>query len=308
MSTTLLPPQDRLVRADDLDLSDFPTTQATIAPPYKHLSLRNLDPANALGIGLMHLGCLGVLFTPFSWWSVGLAAFLWWACGGLGVCLCYHRLLTHRSFKTPKAVEYFLSILGTMNWQGGPIKWVGTHRLHHKHSDQEMDPHSPHHGFNWAHILWCFMTDPPGINARDAAKDLQRDKGMVLIDRFHYLPQLVLALAVFAAGYLVAGWGMAFAFVVWAVCIRTVFTFHATWFVNSAAHTWGYQRYQTGDDSKNNWWVALISFGEGWHNNHHHSQRSAAHGQKWWEIDLTYWTIRLMGVVGLAKQIVPVKH
>jgi stearoyl-CoA desaturase (delta-9 desaturase) len=266
-----------------------------------------MDPVNTGAITLLHLGAISAFFLPFSWYELGLTAALWWLCGGLGVCLCYHRLLTHRSFKTPKVIEYAFTLLGTACWQGGPIKWVGTHRIHHKHSDDEGDPHSPHHGFNWAHILWCLMKEPAGFQPRDAAKDLQRDPVMVWIDRYHYVPQFALAAALLGLGWLIGGPLMGLSYVVWGVCIRTVFTFHATWFVNSAAHTWGYQSHDTGDDSKNNWWVALLSFGEGWHNNHHAAQRAAAHGRRWWEVDMTYWTIKAMSWVGLAREIVPVK-
>jgi len=274
----------------------------TYDPPHQNLAWRNMAVSNTFGIVLMHLGCIAAPFT-FSWANLGVAGFLWWACGGLGVCLCYHRLLTHRSFKTPKVVEYFLTILGTLNWQGGPIQWVGTHRIHHKHSDGEHDPHSPQHGFNWSHILWAFLKDPPGQNPRDAAKDLQRDPVHVWIDKHHGLPQVVLAVILFLVGHYAMGgngWGL----VVWGVCVRTVFTFHATWFVNSAAHTWGYRNYDTNDDSRNNWWVAILSFGEGWHNNHHAAQRAAAHGRRWFEVDLTYITIKVMSWMGLARNIV----
>jgi stearoyl-CoA desaturase (delta-9 desaturase) len=270
-------------------------------------TFRKLDPTNTIAIVAMHVFSVGAFFLPFHWYEIGLTALLWWVCGGLGICLCYHRLLTHRSFKTPRVVEYFLTLLGTTCWQGGPIKWVGTHRIHHKHSDGEEDPHSPHHGFNWAHIFWCMMKEPPDYFPRDAAKDLQRDKVMVLIDKYHYVPQFAVAAFLMVIGWAIGGPLLGLAWVVWGVCIRTIFTFHATWFVNSAAHTWGYQTHETGDDSRNNWWVALLSFGEGWHNNHHHSQRTAAHGQRWWEIDLTYWTIKAMSWVGLAREIVPVK-
>ena len=231
-----------------------------------------------------------------------MAGFLWWLCGGLGICVCFHRLLTHRSFKTPKIVEYVLTILGTMNWQGSPIKWVGVHRLHHQHSDEEEDPHSPKHGFNWSHVLWCVIKAPKGSRRRDAAKDLQRDPVMRIIDRWHFVPLILLAFAVYFLGEFLfqAGWS----WVVWGVCVRTVFTYHATWFVNSAGHTWGYRNFDTGDDSKNIWWVSLLSFGEGWHNNHHASQRSARHGMRWWEFDMTYLTIRLMKLMGLARDII----
>jgi fatty-acid desaturase len=279
--------------------------QLAAAPESRHehprLNWRRLDWKSTTAIGLLHLGCIAAPFT-FSWSSVAVAAFLWWACGGLGVCLCYHRLLTHRSFKTPKPVEYALAIIGTANWQGGPIKWVGEHRLHHKHSDGDLDPHSPKHGFNWAHVFWCLMKPREGHDPRNAAKDLQRDPIMAMIDRYHFVPQLVLAGVLYGAGELLVGNGLGW--LVWGVCVRTVFTFHATWFVNSAGHTWGYRNYTTTDDSRNNWWVSILAFGEGWHNNHHAAQRSAAHGHRWYEIDLTYLTIRAMGLLGLATNIV----
>lgn len=260
--------------------------------------------SNFVGIGIMHLGCILAPFY-FSWSAVGVAAVLWWMAGGLGVCLCYHRLLTHRSFRTPKVVEYFLTILGTLNWQGGPIRWVGGHRLHHKHSDTDDDPHTPHHGFNWSHVLWTMTKDPPGHEPSAAARDLQRDPVHVIIDRFHFVWQIFLAIGLFFAGKAVGGTNVGIAWVVWGCCVRTVFTYHATWFVNSAAHTWGYRSHDTTDDSRNNWWVAILSFGEGWHNNHHAHQRAAAHGRRWWELDLTYLTIRAMWLLGLASEIVP---
>ncbi len=249
----------------------------------------------------MHVGCIAAFFF-FTWSGLILALALWWVCGGLGICLCFHRLLTHRSFRTPKIVEYFLTVLGTTNWQGSPITWVGTHRLHHKHSDEDEDPHTPRHGFNWAHMLWCFTKDPPDCHPRKAAMDLIRDPIMRWIDRLHFLPQLLLAAVLFVAGHFIADAGLSW--VLWGCCVRTVWVFHVTWFVNSASHTWGYQNFETGDDSKNTWWVALLGFGEGWHNNHHAVQRSAAHGMKWWEIDTTYWVIKVMSWIGLATDIV----
>ncbi len=274
---------------------------APAEPTWRKLRFRNIDWHTGGGIGILHVGCLFAPFT-FTWSGLGLAGFLWWLCGGLGICVCFHRLLTHRSFKTPKIVEYFLTILGTMNWQGSPIKWVGVHRLHHQHSDDEEDPHSPKHGFNWAHVLWCVVKAPSGPSRRDAAKDLQRDPVMRIIDRWHFVPLILLAVGVYFLGEFLfqAGWS----WVVWGVCVRTVFTYHATWFVNSAGHTWGYRNFETGDGSKNIWWVSLLSFGEGWHNNHHASQRSARHGMRWWEFDMTYLTIRLMKLVGLARDII----
>jgi stearoyl-CoA desaturase (delta-9 desaturase) len=249
---------------------------------------------NVVAIGALHVGALLAPFF-FSWSALAVAVVLWWISGGLGVCLGYHRLLTHRSFETPKIIEYALTIFGNLTWQGSPIRWVGTHRMHHRDSDTETDPHSPQHGFSWAHTFWCLMEDPLGRNPRELAGDMQRDKVHVILDRYFWVPQMILAVVLYALG----GWP----WVIWGICVRTVFTYHATWFVNSAAHTWGYRNFETRENSHNTWWVALLSFGEGWHNNHHAFARSARHGLRWWEIDLTYVTIRLMAMLRLAKNV-----
>lgn len=269
------------------------------------LELRDLSWPVVIAIGGIHVIALAA-FVPafFSWSGLLLCGLFCWITGGIGITLTYHRLLTHRSFKTPKWFEYVLTAIGCMAWQGGPVEWVGMHRLHHKHSDGENDPHSPQHGFTWSHILWTLHKRIDGLKGKDAAKDLLRDRGLRLLDRYFWVPQFVLAAALFGLGYLWGGWVLGVSWVVWAVAVRTVIVFHSTWFVNSASHTWGYQNYEdTGEKSTNLWWVALLTFGEGWHNNHHAHPRSAAHGLRWYEFDMTYWTIRLLGLVGLATDI-----
>ncbi len=268
--------------------------------------LKELDWPVVIGIAGMHVGCLLAPFY-FSWTALVIALFLYWLTGAIGITLCYHRLLTHRSFKTPKWFEYLLTAIACLAWQGGPVQWVGVHRLHHRHSDDELDPHSPKHGFTWAHMFWCMHKQPDGRDPAAAAKDLNRDPGMRLINKYFWIPQLLLVAMIYAAGEWVSGFGLqtsGLSWLLWGVCVRTVFVYHATWFVNSASHTWGYRNYDTNDISTNLWWVALLSFGEGWHNNHHAIQRSAAHGLRWFELDPTYWTIRLLSWVGLAKDIV----
>jgi len=265
---------------------------------HHHIRLNEMLWGNVIAIGGLHVGALLAPFF-FSWSAVGVAVFLWWISGGLGICLGYHRLLTHRSFETPKMVEYALTIFGNLTWQGAPIRWVGTHRMHHRDSDTETDPHSPRHGFSWAHAFWCLMEDPLGRDPRELAKDMQRDRVHLLLDRYFWVPQIVLAVLLHALG----GWP----WVIWGICVRTVFSYHATWFVNSAAHTWGYRNFETRENSHNTWWVALLSFGEGWHNNHHAFARSARHGLRWWELDLTYLTIRVMQALGLARDVYAVE-
>ena len=270
------------------------------------ISLNNIHWPVAIGIGLMHIGCLVAPFY-FSWTALAMAAFLYWLTGCVGITLGFHRLLTHRSFKTPKWFEYVLTAIGCLAWQGGPIQWVGTHRIHHKHSDRDKDPHSPRHGFSWAHMFWCMHHEPEGLRAVDAAKDLQRSHGMCLIDRFFWVPQLALAPVLYAGGELALEMGLTgggISWLLWGVCVRTTLSYHSTWFVNSATHIWGYRNYDTNDQSTNCWWVALVSFGEGWHNNHHAHQDSAAHGLRWFEFDITYLIIRLLSYVGLASDII----
>lgn len=275
----------------------------------RRLSVRALDWPVVIGIAAVHLLCLLAPFT-FSWSGLVVACVLVWLTGAIGITLCYHRLLTHRSFRTPKWFEYLLTSLGCMACQGGPIQWVGTHRIHHRHSDDPNDPHSPRHGFTWAHVLWCLHKNQGGLpwTAACAARDLARDPGIRLLNRFYIVPQIVSVVLCYLGGQWASaylGWQTSgLSWVVWGVGVRTVFVYHATWFVNSASHTWGYRNYNTSDNSTNLWWVALLAFGEGWHNNHHGEQRAAAHGRRWFELDMTYWTIRLLGVMGLARDIV----
>lgn len=275
-----------------------PSRPALAAGPFQ------FDWVSLIGITLLHIGAVFAFFPAFfTWQAVVAAIIMYWLCGGIGITLGYHRLLTHRSFKTYKPLEYLIAIIGTLNWQGGPAMWVGTHRIHHTESDQEGDPHSPRHGFTWAHATWTLKKHPEGYDPRKAAKDLLRDPIMAAIDKYFIIPLIGITIAFYFLGELLTpggGWSM----VIWAICLRTVVGYHTTWLVNSAAHTWGYRNFKTTDDSRNNFLVALLSFGEGWHNNHHAQQRSAAHGMRWWEFDITYLTIRAMGLVGLAWDIV----
>jgi len=250
-----------------------------------------------LGIAFLHVG---VLFAPatFNWNAFWVFFVLQWVTGALGITLCYHRYLAHRSFQIPKWLEYGLTLCGCLALQGGPIKWVATHRVHHAFSDRPQDPHSPTKGFWWAHMLWLFaydeVLDHPTKYWR-YAPELARDRVHQFLNKTHVLPSVILGLILFAWG----GWP----FVIWGIFVRTVFVYHCTWLVNSAAHIWGYKSYDTNEGSTNNWWVALLTYGEGWHNNHHAYLHSAAHGLRWWEADLTYFTIKLFALVKLARRI-----
>ncbi|MHC4909181.1 MAG: acyl-CoA desaturase [Planctomycetota bacterium] len=287
------------------------TNSASVAarPPRRGISWRQVDWPVAIAMLLMHVGCIFAFFF-FSWSGLVVALFLSWVTGPIGISLCFHRLLTHRSFKTPKWFEYLLTCCGCLACQGGPVQWIGVHRIHHKHSDDHGDPHSPKHGFTWSHILWC-LRKHQGLAGSwvpaDAARDLCRDKGTRLINKYYLVPQLVVTVLCFLGGTWAARLGLetsGLSWVLWGVGVRTTVVFHSTWFVNSASHTWGYQNYKTGDGSTNCWWVALLSMGE-WHNNHHAEQRSARYGgRRWFEFDPTWWTLHVLKRLGLASDFI----
>jgi sn-1 stearoyl-lipid 9-desaturase len=249
-------------------------------------------------MALFHAGALAALFA-FSWEALAVTIFLWWVSGSLGIGMGYHRLLTHRGYKTPKAVEYFLTLCGTLTLEGGAINWVATHRIHHAHTEvRGVDPHTPRDGRWWAHVGWILTGTAQQYDRavlRRYAPDLMRDPVHRLLNRFYYVPQIVLGVVLFAAG----GWPM----LLWGVFMRVTLGLQATWLVNSVTHLWGSRRFETTDDSTNNLWVALLTFGEGWHNNHHAHPRAARHGLAWYEIDLNWWGIRALQLLGLARDI-----
>jgi fatty-acid desaturase len=247
-----------------------------------------------VAMSAFHVGGVAALF--FIDAGAMLAAVLLWAVSGmLGIGMGYHRLLTHRGYKCPKWVEYFLTLCGTLALEGGPIFWVATHRIHHQYSDKEGDPHSPREGTYWAHMGWIFTGKAMHHDTsvlRRYVPDLSKDRFHVALTTWHWLTQVVVGLALLAYGGI--------PYVLWGVFFRTTFTLHATWAVNSATHIWGSRRFRTRDDSTNNWLIALLTFGEGWHNNHHAHPVSARHGLAWYEIDFNYMGIKTLELLGLA--------
>ncbi len=269
-----------------------------------------INYASIIWIAMLHIGALAAPFY-FTWEGLGLMLFMHWVTGCVGVTLGFHRLLTHSSFQTWKPVRYFLATVGGFAGEGDVIEWVANHRQHHAHSDQEGDPHTPNDGSWWSHMWWLCFTFTPAAQVRHHkrwAPDLVKDRGMVWVGRMFLPSQFILGGLFMYAGYLLGGWPMAASFLVWGVFVRMVSVLHTTWFVNSASHIWGYRNYETTDLSKNNWWVAIIAYGEGWHNNHHAWPRMAPHGHRWWEFDLTFRIIRLMQWTGLAWNVVDYKR
>jgi len=257
------------------------------------------DIPTGIGLAVIHLGALAA-FIPalFSWKAVAFAVALFWIAGGLGVTLGYHRLLTHRSLTMPRLFECLVSLFGVFALQGGPIEWVATHRKHHAHTDADGDPHDSHRGMGWAHMEWLYRNNKDRLAPAEYARwapDLVKDPYYRFLERYTLAIQVALGLILLAVG----GWSL----VVWGIFVRLVALYHCTWLVNSAAHATGYQSYRTGDRSTNCWWVALVAFGEGWHNNHHAFPFSARHGMRWFEFDLTWLTIKLLATVRIARNV-----
>lgn len=281
---------------------------------HPNVRFSNLNTRSIVVIGGLHVLASLAIFQferYFSWTGLGICLFLFGVSIWVGIGLCYHRLLTHKSFETSRWFKHVFTLAGTLSLQGGPLDWVGKHRVHHQNTDRDSDLHTPRHGIDWAHIGWIIfrLSKEQRAEVRQMAKDLERDRIMVWINKLFWLPQVILTILLFCTGYYYGGQNidMAFSWLIWGVGVRTVAGYHITWFVNSAGHKLGYRNYDTKDDSTNNWWVALLSWGEGWHNNHHMCPQSASHGQRWFELDLTYLMIKLLEQFGLVWNIAPFK-
>jgi stearoyl-CoA desaturase (delta-9 desaturase) len=253
----------------------------------------------------------------FTWSGLVLAILGHFVFGMLGVTIGYHRLLTHRGFTCPAWLGHSLAVLGMCNLQDSPARWVAVHRMHHRHSDQQADPHSPLVSFMWGHVGWVVHRHKVfdrTIHYAPYVGDLLRDPFYRRLERndawlLVFIAHAVLITAAGAlVGYIAGGASEALRYAaswaVWAVAVRTVLVLHGTWSVNSLAHMFGYRNYATKDASTNNWLVALFTHGEGWHNNHHADPQAASHGHRWWELDMSWWVISLLEGLGLAKNVV----
>jgi fatty-acid desaturase len=273
-------------------------------------------------IVIIHLLAL-LAFLPyvFVWWGILLVLAGNFVFGSIGINLGYHRMLTHKAAGFPKFFERLWVLCGVCSLEGSPLWWVCVHRMHHQHSDEAGDPHTPRESFFWGHMQWIFTADPrqrslstfekyvPDLMSDPFLRWLHRGNKWILIYALHAL--LIGAIGL-GLGFLIAdttagALQIGAQVFVWGVLVRTVYVWHITWLVNSASHRWGYRNYETDDRSRNNVVVALLTNGEGWHNNHHATPRACSQGHKWWEIDLTYTFVRLLQVVGLAWEVVPVR-
>jgi stearoyl-CoA desaturase (delta-9 desaturase) len=257
---------------------------------------RQYDRLASVPFLLIHLGVLLVLTVPFR------PVYLVWLFGSyflrmFGVTAGYHRYFSHRAFGLNRFWQFVLACLAQTSGQKGVLWWAAHHRDHHRHSDSEADVHSPvREGFWWSHVGWILSDDYFKYNPRRIA-DFGRYPELRWLDRWHLVPTVVYAAVVF----LVGGWG---AFV-WGFVVSTVFLYHGTFLINSLAHVWGTRRFATNDASRNNFALAVVTMGEGWHNNHHHFMASARQGIRWWEIDVTFYLLTMLSWVGITRNLKP---
>jgi stearoyl-CoA desaturase (delta-9 desaturase) len=287
-----------------IDTSRGPTAGAAQAD--------RVDWARIVPFVLLHLACLGIVWVGVSWAAV-LVMGLMYVVRMFAITAFYHRYFSHRAFKTSRLGQFLFGVLGASAVQRGPLWWAAHHRHHHAHSDQVHDVHSPaRHGFLFSHVGW-FLTRRNFATNTSRIRDLVRYPELKLLDRFDLLVPVCAALAIYLLGVLLErtlpelgtnGWQM----LVWGFFVSTVLCYHLTYTINSLCHGWGHQRYDTGDDSRNNPLLALFTLGEGWHNNHHHYPQAARQGFYWWEIDITYYVLRLLALLGIVWELKPVPH
>ncbi len=255
----------------------------------------------------MHVACIGVIWVGFSWIALTIAAVLY-AIRMFALTGFYHRYFSHKAFRTSRPVQFFFAAIAAMCVQRGPLWWAAHHRHHHRHTDTPEDMHSPRqHGFLWAHMGW-FLT-PRGFRTNwDAIPDFRQLPELRLLDRFDLIMPVLLATGM----YFLGSWlGERYPeletsgpqMLVWGFFVSTIVLFHATVTINSLAHRFGTRRFETRDDSRNNWALALITFGEGWHNNHHFFPGAARQGFRWWELDLTWLGLKFLAAIGLIHDL-----
>ena len=269
-----------------------------------------IDWLRAAPFVAMHLACLGVIWVGASPIAVAVAAALY-AVRMFALTAFYHRYFSHRTFQTSRAVQFVFALIGAACVQRGPLWWAAHHRHHHRVTDTPADPHSPSvHGFLWSHVGW-FLTPRNFRTDLSRVPDLAKFPELRWLDRYDIAIPVVLAAALYGLGVLLhhvapqlgtSGGQM----LIWGFFVSTIVLFHATVTINSLAHRFGSRRFDTRDDSRNNVWLALLTFGEGWHNNHHFFPGSSRQGFRWWEVDLTWYGLKLMSALGLVSGLKPV--
>lgn len=274
--------------------------------PARASSAPRIDPRKASVAITFHLASLLAPWT-FTWEGLILLLTMNVLVGQLGISLGNHRLLAHRSYHLGKPLRYLFAFWGVLAYLEGPLTWCAIHRLHHKHSDRDEDPQMSHRSLAWSHYLWSLVREWPSLTTpedyRRVTQDLQHEPVLLFLERCFHGINIAVALGLFGIGWGTCGWLFGLSLLVWGFFLRIVAGWHATYLSNSVSHRWGYRNYDTHDNSRNCWWVALLSFGE-WHNNHHQQASSAAFGHRWFEVDTSYLLIRGLERMGLASRVV----
>jgi stearoyl-CoA desaturase (Delta-9 desaturase) len=271
--------------------SPLPTAQGPLNSFFRYV-LKNFNKGPFLAI---HLAVLAVFFVPLTWPALGLCV-LFYIARMFGITGGFHRYFAHRAYKTSRFFQFCLGVLGSSALQKGPLWWAANHRMHHKHSDQENDPHSPiRHGVWWSHVGWVLSAQNQDDVDLNEIKDFAKYPELRWLETLHFVPAFLLAGLCYVLGEFAFG-GQGWSCLVWGFIVSTVLLYHGTFLVNSACHVFGRRRYHTTDHSKNNWWVAILTLGEGWHNNHHFYMSSARQGFRWWEVDVSYYILKFLAV------------
>ncbi len=285
------------MNAENLEMPLVADAKKTVAPPAAlpnasaDSKLDNVDWFASIPFLLLHVLCGLVFVTGFRWQWVGLAV-ISYAVRMFAITAGYHRYFSHRTFKTGRGFQFVLALLGSLSVQKGVLWWAANHRHHHRHSDDEHDVHSPsQRGFWWSHVNWI-LANRHGETKHNEIKDFAQFAELRWINRYYLVPPLLLLAVMYFIGGL--------PWVVWVGVVPTVVLWHATFTINSLSHIFGSRRYQTKDTSRNNWMLALLTFGEGWHNNHHFHQNTVNQGWFWWEIDVTFYILKALSWVGLV--------
>lgn len=281
-------------------VSWFDNAEVEFAPGAAESSI---DWPRVIPFVLLHLACLGVIWVETSWFAVVFAIILY-AIRMFAITGFYHRYFAHKTFQTSRVGQFVFALLGNTAVQRGPLWWAAHHRNHHVNADKPTDEHSPvQHGFLWSHMGW-FLSRDNFATRLDRVKELAKFPELRFLDRFDIVVPIVFAISIFLLGDWLEhsaphlntnGWQL----FIWGFVISTIALYHGTFTVNSLAHVWGKRRYATRDHSRNNWFIAIITLGEGWHNNHHHYPGAAKQGFYWWEFDFTYYGLKLMAACGL---------
>lgn len=264
--------------------------------------LKKKEKSSPLGwtfFALMHLACLGVFTVGWSWAAIGVMASLY-VLRVFAITGFYHRYFSHRSFKTSRITQFIFAFIGAMSAQQGPLWWAAHHRHHHPYSDKPEDLHSPRQGGFWhSHIAWVVKERNMGTDL-SKIRDFAKYPELVWLNNNHLAAPITLAALTALAGYLMQPLGTnPLQMLIWGFFVSTVLLYHATFTINSLSHVFGKQRYKTGDDSRNNWFLAIITMGEGWHNNHHYYMTSTRQGFYWWEYDFTFYILWVMSKLGI---------